>query len=287
MRIHCQALDFQCQRPILPVGAVLSNTMVVLLLALSLIQSVGGDAAVTGQSERPSTSTPVTLTDSELANIKKRATEGDVQAEMDLAEAYAKGNGIPANDGLAAQWYLNAAEQGNAEAQNRLGTMYRLGIGVEKNKGEAVSWYRKAARQKNPSAMFNMGMVYYNGDGVQIDHVAAGAWFLLAEDSGSDAAKDAVAKMMNDLPPGEVLASFEKVAFMLRRGDELPRNDTEAAKWYRKAADRGDGLASLELAQQLVEGLGVQQDYSEARRRCEDAAKAHFGAGAYCLGLMN
>jgi hypothetical protein len=135
--------------------------------------------------------------------------------------------------------------------------------------------------------MFNMGTVYYNGDGVQIDDVAAGAWFLLAEDSGIDSAKDAVARMMNDLSPAQVLASFEKVAVMLRRGDELPRNDTEAAKWYRKAADKGDALASVELAQQLVQGLGVQQDYLEARRRCEDAAKARFGPGAYCLGLMN
>jgi uncharacterized protein len=31
----------------------------------------------------------------------------------------------------------------------------------------------------------------------------------------------------------------------------------------------------------------VPQDYSEARRRCEYAAKANFGPGAYCLGVMN
>jgi TPR repeat protein len=117
-------LDFQFQRPILPFGAVFSDNMLVLLLALGLTQSAGGDGGVMSKSEPLSTSTTVTLTDSQLSNIKKRASEGDVQAEMDLAEVYARGNGVPANDALAAQWCRRAAEQGNAAAQDRLGTMY-------------------------------------------------------------------------------------------------------------------------------------------------------------------
>ena len=74
---------------------------------------------------------------------------------------------------------------------------------------------------------------------------------------------------------------------MSKKGDELPRDYGDAAEWYRKAADRGDASASVELAQQLVQGLGVPQDYSQARHRCEFAAQVHFGPGAYCLGLMN
>ena len=74
---------------------------------------------------------------------------------------------------------------------------------------------------------------------------------------------------------------------MFKKGVDLPHDDARAAEWYRKAADSGSALASVELAQQLVEGRGLLQDYSEARRRCEDAAKLQFGPGAYCLGLMN
>jgi TPR repeat protein len=258
-----------------------------LLLALALMQSSGGGPTITSQSAPTSSSKPTTFSDSELAIIKTRAAVGDIKAEMDLAEAYETGSGVPANDELAAQWCRKAAEQGYARAQNHLGTMYRMGIGVEKNKEEAVNWYRKAARQKYANAMFNLGTAYYNGDGVQSNDVVSGAWFLLAEDSGSDAAKDAVARIMNDMSLGQVLASFEKVAVMFRKGDEVPHSDAEAAKWYRKAADKGDASANVELAQQLVEGLGVQQDYPEARRRCGDAAKAGFGPGAYCLALMD
>jgi uncharacterized protein len=263
------------------------ETMILVLIAIALIQPSGALPLAQDKSLPTSPSDEVNLPDSELAHVKTRASAGDAKAEMQLAKAYETGNGVPANDELAAQWCRKAAEQGYAAAQNYLGELYRRGIGVEKNKQEAVLWYRKAARQKYAKAMFNLGTAYYNGDGVHIDDVAAGAWFLLAEDGGSDMAKDAVGVMMKELSPDQVLASFDKVAAMFRNGDEVPRNDSEAAKWYRKAADRGDALASVELAQQLIQGLGVQQDYVEARRRCEDALNARFGPGAYCLGLMD
>lgn len=258
-----------------------------LLLALAIMQFSGGGSTAPGQPAPISSAEPATFSASELAIIKTRAGVGDIKAEMDLAEAYETGSGVPANDEVAAQWCRKAAEQGYARAQNHLGTMYRMGIGVEKNKEEAVNWYRKAARQKYPTAMFNLGTAYYNGDGVQTNDVVSGAWFLLAEDSGSDEAEAAVARTMNDMSLGQVLASFEKVAVMFRKGDEVPRSDADAAKWYRKAADKGDASASVELAQQLVKGQGVQQDYLEARRRCGEAAKADFGPGAYCLAMMD
>jgi uncharacterized protein len=135
--------------------------------------------------------------------------------------------------------------------------------------------------------MFNLGTVYYNGDGVGIDDTLAYAWFLLAQRNGSQPANDAAARMAASLSPSEVTETYVKVAHMLARGDELPRDDAEAAEWYRKAADRGSALASVDLAQRLLLGVGVPQDYSEARRRCEYAAKASFGPGAYCLGMMN
>jgi TPR repeat protein len=246
--------------------------MLALLLALGLIQSSGSAAGAALQSPPATSSKTATLSDSEVSQIKTRALAGDTQAEMDLAQAYESGNGVPANDQLAVRWCRKAAEQGDAAAQNHLGTMYRMGIGVEKNKEEAVKWYRKGARQNYPNAMFNLGTAYYNGDGVEIDDVLAGAWFLLAQEGGSPPANDAVARLMNELPPRQVIASLMKIAQMLRQGDDVPRNDGEAAQWYRKAADRGDPLASIELAQQLIQGVGVKQDYVEARRRCEDAA---------------
>ena len=40
----------------------------------------------------------------------------------------------------------------------------------------------------------------------------------------------------------------------------------EARKWYRKAADQGDGAAAMSLANIYRNGLGVRQDLATAER---------------------
>ena len=42
------------------------------------------------------------------------------------------------------------------------------------------------------------------------------------------------------------------------------KNDAEAAKWYKQAADRGDAVAQVALGAMYVDGIGVKQDYGEA-----------------------
>jgi len=260
---------------------------IVVILALCLTQAATTGAVGQPQSATAVATSPPALSGSEVSQLKTRAAAGDAEAQVKLGRAYQDGNGVPQNDDVAVKWYRKAAEQGNPAAQNNLGVMYRLGSGVEKNKEEAVNWYRKAARQNYAPAMFNLGTAYYNGDGVAIDDILAGAWFLLAQKNGSQQADDAVTRMTKDLTAYEVTETYVKIAEILRKGDELPRDDGEAAAWYRKAADSGSALASVELAQQLVQGQGVPQDYPEARSRCEYAAKLQFGPGAYCLGILN
>jgi len=256
------------------------------LLATVVTQSLVG---VTGKAQSPAagqTGAGV-VSSSDVSQLKIEAEAGDVQAQVKLAEAYQDGLGIPKNEELAGQWYQRAAQQGNPKAQNNLANMYRLGSGVEKNKATAVNWYRKAARQKYPPAMFNLGTVYYNGDGVEIDDVLANVWFLLAQRNGNQPADGAVKRMATSLSPSQKVETYLTLAEMLTKGEEIPPDETEATEWYRKAADQGHPRANVELAQRLILGTGVSQDYAEARRRCEYAAKQHFGPGAFCLGLMN
>jgi len=49
-------------------------------------------------------------------------------------------------------------------------------------------------------------------------------------------------------------------------GNGVQRNDSEAIKWYRRAADQGNADAQLRVGDMYFEGLGVPQDYSEAGR---------------------
>jgi len=46
-------------------------------------------------------------------------------------------------------------------------------------------------------------------------------------------------------------------------GDGVPQDDTEAAKWYRKAAEQGDVIAQSMLGINYFLGQGVPQNYTE------------------------
>jgi TPR repeat protein len=50
------------------------------------------------------------------------------------------------------EWYRKKAEQGNTEAQFTLGWMYEHGIDIPQDIRKAVEWYRPAAAQGNKSA---------------------------------------------------------------------------------------------------------------------------------------
>ena len=52
------------------------------------------------------------------------------------------------------------AEQGDARAQEMLGYMYDLGEGVPENDGVAAAWYLRAANQGSADARINLGLLY-------------------------------------------------------------------------------------------------------------------------------
>lgn len=240
--------------------------------------------ALTSEQQAQEMST-VPLPPEEIAQLRAKAEEGNLDAQVSLARAYEVGNGVPKSDQQAAKWYRAAAEQGNARAQNSLGGMYRSGRGVNQDKVEAVGWYRRAARQKDASAMFHLGTAYYNGDGVGIDDVAAFAWFLLAQDFGSRPAIDAVKRMTEEAGNRQTKA-FEKIGDMYQKRDDLPESYNDAVNWYRKAAENGEARVQVKLANLLLHGPTGTPNYDEVHRLCEKAAKQNSPTGAFCVGEL-
>jgi TPR repeat protein len=64
------------------------------------------------------------------------------------------------------------------------------------------------------------------------------------------------------------------------------RNFTEAAEWYRKAADQEHLLAQFNLGSLYMVGLGVEQDFVEAAKWYRKAAEQGDGEAQNNLGLM-
>ena len=72
------------------------------------------------------------------------------------------------------------AAQGDAQAQTNLGLLYSTGAGVPPDPGEAIKWFRKAAEQGDGLGQLLLAAKYFEGAGVARDPVKGGAWATLA-----------------------------------------------------------------------------------------------------------
>jgi uncharacterized protein len=137
-------------------------------------------------------------------------------------------------DGIAAvrkKDYFNAvrllmplAQAGNAQAQLELGDLYYHGHGVKESDEEALRWYERAARQGLTQAQFQAGNMYAYGLGtaandLEIDRKAALYYFEAARQGHREAQYG--------------------LAILILAGKGVERDDAEAYKWMKRAADQG------------------------------------------------
>ena len=66
----------------------------------------------------------------ELSDLQRKAENGEVAAQFNLAFMYAEGQGVPQDYKQAVKWSRLAADQGDGKAQYYLGAMYAKGRGV-------------------------------------------------------------------------------------------------------------------------------------------------------------
>ena len=126
----------------------------------------------------------------EAAEAYRQAAELDyAAAQYNLANQYARGDGVDRDEAEAVRWYRRAAEQGFAKAQNNLGWAYDNGRGVPVDDLEAARWYRLAADQELAIAQANLARLHYLGTAVPQDDVEAVRWYARAAHRGSDEAR--------------------------------------------------------------------------------------------------
>ena len=139
-------------------------------------------------------------------------------------------------DHRPAEEHPPASEQCNPDAQFDLGVMYRDGqSSIPRDAAEAVKWFQRAAKQGHAGAQSALGDMYING--------------YTSHESG---------ELMKRL-------GFD--------GYDVPRDYSEAAKWYQLAAEQGDADAQTQLSGMYYDGNGVPLDYEEAVKWSRLAAK--------------
>ncbi len=185
----------------------------------------------------------------ETAEIRKVAEQGDVDAQIQLGDRYAKGIGVTEDLEQAFLWFRKAAEQDNALAQFVLGKSYAYGHGVPKDVAQAVVWFRKAADQGNVDAQTELGLIYVDCEsiysdcaGVPKDIPQAVIWFRKAADQGDGLAMAFLGALYGN-------------------GERMPKDLVAAYQWYdlatahgwESAGERRDEIAKQMTPEQLSE----------------------------------
>lgn len=144
--------------------------------------------------------------------IEKKAKNGDLIAQTDLALCYLFGNGIKANDGKALKWLKKGVEFNYPDALFWQG--YMLEKGKVKGGSAESAWPLYESAAINGHVASQVRLAYHFKD--KNDLKRAKEWFLkAAKHDNTD-------------------AQFEYAMILL---DE--NNETEAITWLKKAADKG------------------------------------------------
>jgi TPR repeat protein len=184
--------------------------------------------------------------DLNIEMLRKSADQGDAEAQISLAGAYFKGQGVPQDNQRAAAWLRQAAEQGNPKAQYNLGLFYKRGLGLRQDVAEAVKWYRKSAEQDFAEADLQLGQLYYSGDvGIDKNYPEAAKWLTKAAEHGK-------------------LWAQNTLGVMYEEGYGVDKDPKQAFNWFQRAAERGDAKAQSNLGHLYAEGIGVEKDLVKA-----------------------
>ena len=81
-----------------------------------------------------------------LIKITHQAQQGNIDSQLELATAYAYGQGIKKDHNLAIKWYCKAAKRGSVDAQRELSWMLLNTREIDQNEALAIRWFKIAAK---------------------------------------------------------------------------------------------------------------------------------------------
>ena len=195
-----------------------------------------------------------------ISELKRRAAQGDPQAELALGMRYRDGRGVPRDYAEAMRWYRRSADRENAGGMDNVGFMYLMGWGVPQNVNIAAAYFKAGAAGNDAQAMFNLGECYFSGRGLEQDYARAieawqraadrknhnAAWRLaMLYAAGEGLARDV--KKARALCQSVVEAGRVEGMVLLGELDEIRGRHEAAGTWWKRAADRGNAQAKALL----------------------------------------
>lgn len=135
---------------------------------------------------------------------QRAADQGHAGAMFALANLYATGAGVPRDYARAAELFRGAAERGEVQAHCNLGRLYAEGgPGLERNDARALECFRAGAFQGEPVSQYNLAQYYLHGLGVLPDKIKAYSWYKLAAKQNHPEAGAALDRLQGTLSATE------------------------------------------------------------------------------------
>jgi TPR repeat protein len=145
---------------------------------LFLLATALSSAAAQAPATPPTPVDPALLAKATAGDVAAEVQAGDAYSAGNGSPRDARQRA--ADYAQAAAWYRKAADQGNIAAQIHLAELYRDGRGVPRDMEQAVAWYRKAADKGDAGAQGSLGLLYSVGMGIPQDYIEAYYWLSLA-----------------------------------------------------------------------------------------------------------
>lgn len=219
--------------------------------------------------------------------FQKSAEKGYPDAIRKIADSYLNGKGVEADLKEAAKWYRlipedkevkeileclgdidmisDATEQGDAEMMYETAKKY-YALG---NRSQAINWYEKAAENGHVKAMFWLGDYYRS-------NLTGDRWYNKAVEAATKVAAQ-----------GDADAMFMLAEYYEMRNSFLSEKwYADAADAFSKKAEQGDAKAQFMMGKFYNNGKGVKQSNTEALKWYRKAADQDYTDAQYNIGAM-
>ena len=204
--------------------------------------------------------------------VKQYADEGNIKAQVNLAERYFFGTGTKQDYQKAFAYYQKAAEKGDIKAQYKLGFQFCNGLGVDANNREGYGWAKKAADQGCSYAQYWLASTQTHNS-----RLNEGEIDFITDDQANEYLEMAAEQ---DHRYAQI-----HMGFKMKSPEE--QDTLESAYWYRKAAKLNHPEAYFHIGSMYDSGTAFQRNFEKALYYYKTAAKLGHGASLHQLGMIN
>lgn len=230
----------------------------------------------------------------------------DMEGQLFLAKAYAKGWNGTKNDQAAQMWFRRATVSPPSTASEKamLAEAYIEGYGVAPNVDKAFTLYKESASLGNERAMRQVGRMYQLGQGVDADVGTATEWYIKAIELGDAPAMIEMGLLKQATVKGtsgdqQALVYFKRAAdlgelkAMRLLGKLYSTNNSDlydpelSSQWYEKAALQGDVSSMFSLVDLYSDNRDLQSDSAKVKHWVEAALKMSPSRPADLLNIAD